>query len=356
MNTQEILLWLLENGGPTIRLRTVTELMEPNSGLDINRMVENLVESREVKVWLDNLDPKNVNQRTYHGCANICFENSMSKLAQLGMRAGMSALDERTQPLRNWLVNMVNTPIEQWDVFAMTIFASFFAVAGYTDTAINEFLKSRLETLYAFTSMGNYDIYDDTGKYKGVPKAFQGRPIINPHLYVKGNYRYPLIYDVYGLSTMINKGDMAADDKIDTVIKYIMAPEYHGKIVDGYGILASPNGKYHGMGWDAKVPGFFGIGEEVTRKGTLLIQRMELMAHFPFVVRTTWFASALDHLETFRTGKGTYNFPKHYLGEKEGYWVYGMHMGLGENRRAKIANELESTFWMMLIKKLAEML
>ncbi len=356
MNTQEIIQWLLENGCPTIRYRTVTELMEPDCYNNIDQIVNDLVESQEVKVWLDNLDPMNVNLRTYHGCANTCFENSMSKLAQLGMRAGMPALDERTQPLRAWLEQMVNARSDQWDVFALAVFASFFAVAGYTDSAINVFLNSRLQTLYEFTRSGDYDIYDDTAKYKGVPKAFQGRPIINPSLYVRGNYRYPLLYDVYGLSTMVNKGDTVVDEKIDTVIKYIMAPEYHQKIADGYGILAAPNGKYHCMGWDAKVPGFSGMMEEAKTRGALLIQRMELMAHFPYVAGHAWFACALGHLETFRTDSGTYNFPKHYLGEKEGYWVCGMHMGIGENRRAKIANELESTFWMMLIKKFAGML
>lgn len=353
MNTQEILQWLLDNGGPTIRYRTVIELMEPGSGVDIDQIVNDLLESHDVIVWLDNLDPRNVNQRTYHGCANTCFENSMSKLAQLGMRAGMPALDERTQPLRTWFEHMVNTKSDQWDVFPMAIFASFFAVSGYTDSAIKAFLNSRLQTLYEFTSSGDYDIYDDAAQYKGVPKTFQGRPIINPNLYARGNYRFPLIYDVYGLSTMVNKGDTVVDDKIDTVIKYIMAPEYHNKIVDGYGILAAPNGKYHSMGWDAKVPCYSGMMKEVTAKGALLIQRMVLMAHFPYLAGHAWFMSALCHLETFRTDNGTYNFPKHYLGEKQGYWVCGMHMGLGENRRAKIANELESTFWMMSIKKLA---
>lgn len=356
MNTQELVQWLLESGGPTIRYRTAKELAEINSGIDLGKMAIELSDSQEVKAWLDNLDPNKVNPLTYHGCANTCFENAMGKLAQLGIHAGMAPLDKRTQLLREWLERMFNASEEKWDVFAMTIFASFLAVAGYEDNAIKSFLDIRLEVLYEFMSKRNYDIYDDTGKYKGVPRAFQGRPIINPSLYVGGNYKYPLIYDVYGLSTMVNKGDMAVDDKINTIIKYIMSPEYHQKIVDGYGILAAPNGKYYSMGWDVKVPGFFGIGVEVGKKGALLIQRMELMAHFPCVAGTAWFTSALDHLETFKTDKGTYNFPKHYLGEKEGYWVCGMHMGLGENRRAKIANELESTFWMMLIKKLAGMI
>ena len=65
-----------------------------------------------------------------------------------------------------------------------------------------------------------------------------------------------------------------------------------------------------------------------------------------------WFKERMNHLEEFRTGKGTYLFPKNYMQEKpQGYWVNGFHMGLGENRRKKPALELESTFWMVKIKK-----
>jgi len=35
----------------------------------------------------------------------------------------------------------------------------------------------------------------------------------------------------------------------------------------------------------------------------------------------------------------------------KGYWILGAYMGLGENRRRRVWGELESTFWMMKIKK-----
>ncbi len=43
---------------------------------------------------------------------------------------------------------------------------------------------------------------------------------------------------------------------------------------------------------------------------------------------------------------------KGYLIERpSGYWVLGAYMGLGENRRVKKWAEIESTFWMMKIRK-----
>ncbi len=356
MDAQGLIQWLLEEGGPTIRYRTAKELVEPADTNDLGKMSKELAYNEEVRGWLERFDPLKVNQRTYHGSADTCFENVLGKLVQLGMHAGMAPLDEKTEPVRNWVVQMFDAVEEQRDVFALIVITSFLAFAGYEDRTIETFLNSRLQVLYEFARNYNYDIYDDSEKYKGIPEGFRGSPIIRPELYRNGNYRYPLIYDIYGLTTLINKYDEKINDKISTVINYILSAGYHRTVVDRYGILAAPNGKYYSMGWDAKVPGFFEIDDAVMKKGASLLQRMELMAHFPMVSTNSWFRNALEHLETYRTERGTYSLPKQYLGEKEGYYVCGMHMGLGENRRQKTANELESTFWILKIKKSAGMI
>ena len=64
-----------------------------------------------------------------------------------------------------------------------------------------------------------------------------------------------------------------------------------------------------------------------------------------------WFQDALRHLETFRTPRGTYRFPGHYLREAEGYYVSGYGMGLGESRRRPLGIEIESTFRMLAIRR-----
>ncbi len=66
------------------------------------------------------------------------------------------------------------------------------------------------------------------------------------------------------------------------------------------------------------------------------------------------FDMGLAHFETYRTERGTYLFPRHDLQERtSGYWVTGAYMGLKESRRPKRVLELESTFWMLRVKKLA---
>jgi hypothetical protein len=356
LNTQEIIGWLFENGGHTIRYRTATEVMELDTCNDIKRMERKVAESQEVITWLNYLKPmKEVSYMTLHGSYNQFYENAMSKLVQLGMHAGIPELDEATLPYRTWLTENINTR-EVWGVFSFAIVASFLGMAGYTDDAIRSFLTNRLEVLHEFTSKHEYNIYDDESKYPGIPKSFSKTPVIKPELYENGNYRFPLIYDVYGLSALICPGDKEMLAKIKDVVGYILTPDYHNVVVHKYGVLASPNRKYYSMGWDVRLPGYFGIGEGAFAGRALLIQRMELMAHFPGAAEHQWFTAAIKHLETFQTGSGTYAFPASYLAEKEGYWVSAAHMGLGENRKVRIAKELESTFWMLKIKKSAGLL
>ena len=77
------------------------------------------------------------------------------------------------------------------------------------------------------------------------------------------------------------------------------------------------------------------------------------MGEFPTTREHPWFINSLNHLEGFRTEKGTYQFPRTYLPEKPvGYWVTGARMALEENRRKAIAIEMESTFWMAKLKAL----
>ena len=62
-------------------------------------------------------------------------------------------------------------------------------------------------------------------------------------------------------------------------------------------------------------------------------------------------AEALQPCPCHGTGEA-YLFPKSFLPDKKGYYNYsGTFMGLGENRRRKIAMELESTFRVFIIRK-----
>ena len=65
-----------------------------------------------------------------------------------------------------------------------------------------------------------------------------------------------------------------------------------------------------------------------------------------------WFFHNGNPIVRYRTHRGTYLFPKEYLKEKRNsYFITGAHMGFGENRRKELALKIESSFWMMKIKK-----
>jgi hypothetical protein len=84
-----------------------------------------------------------------------------------------------------------------------------------------------------------------------------------------------------------------------------------------------------------------------------VVQHLELLAHFPAAWNFSWFQKGMELMETFRTEEGTYCFPAAYLVEmKAGYYVGGEYMGLEEARRNAGVLEVESTFRMLLLKKL----
>ena len=87
----------------------------------------------------------------------------------------------------------------------------------------------------------------------------------------------------------------------------------------------------------------------------VVLQNLELLAHFPDAVASPWFRTRLAGLEEHRTPEGRYRFPRDLLREgRTGYWVNGSYMALDDGRRSHAAVELESTFRALRIQTLAE--
>lgn len=354
MMDRELAEWLFENGGPAIRYRTATELLDNPASVDLDRLTANLLESPLVAKWLERLGP-DMSYTGIHHSKNTAYENAAGKLTQLGCRRGMPAFDCGMQPARNWLQREMESPSQrEWGQFFRTIVASHLLRGGYCgDRAVREHIRRRLETLSDFASRGDYDIYIDQDTYPGFPKAFRRRPLIDPKLYDRDDMKLPSIHDINALAALPRDlCDESAARRIDTVMQYILHPDYQ-KLADGYGIVKGSGRRYYSAGWDVKLPGYFGL-EASDRQIKYLIQRVVLMAHFRAARADRWFQECLAHLETYRTERGTYLFPRRYLQERtSGYWVTGAYMGLEESRRPKRAFELESTFWMLRVEKLA---
>ena len=157
---------------------------------------------------------------------------------------------------------------------------------------------------------------------------------------------------MYALARLrASSDDPAITRSIDAVARYVLHDDYQS-LAPGYGTIRMGRYRFWAIGWDVKLPGFRS-GRPDPRTAALALQRIELMAGFPRARRTAWFRAWLQHLDEFRTERGTWAFPRSYLPEKRsGYWVLASYRGLEENRRRALALEIESTFRMLTIKQL----
>jgi len=346
--------WLLENAEIPIRYNLLQKYRLQEEAFDLQEM---LVTVPEVQYWLGQLDHRASMGMVgnIHGSHDYRFENIMGKLIQLGLRAGMPALDERCAVYRQRLAEQVAKEREPGLSFKKLysyydyelIPAAFLALAGYSDPAVQQVRENRLELLYEFTKQQRYDIYIDGSKLPGVPKDWQPW-IIDPDLYADGQIHTPVLHDYILLSTFFQQTvDQQFREKICTVVDWLFGPPYK-EIPVHCGYFWIPGGSYSSKAvcWKLDLPGIQNLGEN-PKQGQALIQRVHLLSNFPEVWNQPWMKAACAHLETFKVDEPKYLFPKEYLVErKDGYWVFGAHMGMGENRRLEKSRMVESTYWM----------
>lgn len=346
----ETLRLLLEEGGPIIRYLAAAEFLPVEARSDNHLPERDLLESQEVRTWLDNLSSAatpRIRPNTIHGGADTCYENAMGKLVQYGLHAGMPEFDERTAPFRQWLSEFPGNEKYVFGSFYAAVVASFLAMAGYRDDAVIRVLQERLSITHRFCSQERYDIYVSKDGFRSVPKTWADVPLVDPALYPGENWCLPWIYDFSGYVALMDSlpDDTLISGMVDTVIGYVFRPEYQS-LRDGYGIVTDGKGRFWGMGWSVHLPEFSGAPLEKATSG--LLGRLVAMAPYGVARNRAWFRDGIARLASFRTPKGTFLFPRELLPEKKNtYWIGGTHCGLGENRRAPKWIELESTYWAM---------
>jgi hypothetical protein len=348
MNDRTLARWLLDNGGSAIRYRTATELIDPPADVDIARLTTDLLQSAMVRQWLDRIGQPG-GMTSLHGSRPDAFENVCAKLCELGPRVGMlDELDEKMLPFRRHLADWNET-------WSPVLLASCLNWLGFNDEAVLGCLSERLEAMYVLASSGDYDIYLDQDTFGDFPSAFRKRPLVNPDLYDS----LPSIWDIYALAHWPEA--LQNDEtgrKIDTIIAYILHPDYQA-LDEGYGVMRTGKRRYWSMGWSIHLPAYGSLDRpepafDRALDEHMLVQRLELMAHFAIARQSTWFHYGMQHLREFQTDQGTYRFPARYLREgRSGYWVTGAYMRLEENRRARRSLDLDSTFRMCVIDNLA---
>ena len=356
--------WLMNNADVPIRYRVARELLCDNK--TAKKLEPELLENPVVAQWLKNLKPKNPPQHRSmeHGSFDFCLENAMSKIVQLGLHFGMPCVKDASQ----YYIDKINQyPVEMpfrsiggfkpgFENFGFNsiLISNFLVLAGADDRIILKHMLGNLDIIFDFVSKKDYNIYisdEERNALKAVPEIWKDKKFIRRDLIEIRGYCYPLIYDLAGLHKLYSLKNPVVDKKINTIIKFISNDTFHETIADGYGILVSGNNKYHGMGWDPKFPGWFDV-ENYIINGNMprLLYMAGLIAKYPIARKTKWFSDLTGCLEKYSAGEGFYLFPKDWLRESQGYAVMGNHVSFGENRRKKNWAEIESTFYMQLLR------
>ncbi len=363
MNSAELINWLLENGGPIIRYKTVTELATDQTNFDVKKLRSDLLKSEIVQKWLQ-LKPESRLSGIYalhHSKSSVC-ENLMNKLIQLGLNSTFKSYDKFAQESLEILRTLMNKQNIFFKQFFISLILSFLCRSGYeNEELVRQALDRRFDTLKDFIHLKNLDIYVDPAEFPRLPKI-RRHDIVNPDLYSDGKSRFPFIHDIWAFSGIL-KSKLYQDktELIENIIKRILTKEYQN-LKKGYGIVVESPTKAYGMGWSVHMPffqnptqlDFSATSLKIIGKSTPshLLQRLYLMSNFPSTRKNNWFITCIKRLESYKTEKGTYLLPKSCLTERlSGYWVMGAYMGLGENRRKKNWSEIESTFWMLKIQK-----
>lgn len=334
--------YLYENAGPIIKNEAAQALGDVSA--DIRKAV---LKDPTAEYWLSCSQEFFKNQRV-HDSFDTRLENWMHKLISFGINEADDArLKKVNAKVLEYIIKNVGND-KFFDSISNVIAASYLACMGYEDDIVVKIINRRIDAVYEFAKNFDYDIYSDKKDYPKVPKARDMHPLVAPALYESNMWRLPTVHDVFAFSNPPEKmrEDKDAAGKIAMIIGYILNDEYQ-KLPWGYGLmLVSPN-KYYSMGWSVKLSRYF--GEDEQHKIDPIVWETELMSHFETARRSEWFKRRIKHLKSFEMN-GLYEFPTNYLTEgKDKYYVGGGHMGLGENRRKKDWQHIESTAWMVRI-------
>ncbi len=353
MNHRDLAYWLLDNGGPIIRYRTLVDIFEEQDVGTVSRALKEMTESPEVVKWLDLIESSLAFNDVHSGRQNA-FENVVAKLVQLGWRAGLQPFDSKTLPFRVWLSeNVDKESVTAHEVFKRTVIASVLARAGYqTVEAVQKQILSRLETIHRYSMNPDLSqIYVDKSEYRGIPKGSASHDLIDPKLYPEQKFALPWIHDVYAFSSLgIVLENKLHREKAEQILEMVLTSEYQS-LPWSYG-LAKYGKRYYVLGWAVHLPGYSKPPEGRGFAEMLLF--LDTLAPFSCIRKSQWFQSSLKYLEEFRSEEGTYSFPRTWLPEKRrGYWIGGEYMAYDERKGRKNAVEVESTFRVLSIRQRA---
>jgi len=331
--------WLLDHAGPVIRYRILNELCENSDDQLRNEALTDLLALPEMQRRLSQLANQDIDK--IHGATSDCFENALPMVLDFGLNTNVPEF------FRCLNIDQLISYYENKEGCQQIMYPLLYR-AGYRNIELVNYIKKRIDHVSEFTDKMDFNIYDNEEKHKGRPKTYRDRPVVRKELLVDENYKLPTIYDIIGFAELYKTADEEYCNKIDSIIRYILAPEYN-KFVIHYGAIQLPNKRYHAIGWDCMLPLFY--ANHGHQSLSMYLHRLEMFSVFPCVVQSAWFQTALVRFEQCKTTKNTYILGKDYLIELRNYcWFMAGHMGLGEDRR-RYYQEIESTFRIIKIKR-----
>ena len=353
MDDRDLAYWLLHNGGPIIRFRTLVDIIKEQDVGTVSKALKEMAESPEVVEWLG-LIHHGLALNDVHSERRDTFENVVSKLVQLGWRAGLQPFDNKTLFSRVWLSeNVDKEPTEAHEVFKRTLIASVLARAGYqTVEAVSKHVLSRLKAVYQFAESPDLSqIYVDKSKHGNIPSGLENHGLVDPQLYPNQQFVLPWIHDLYAFSHLkVVLDNDQYRSHVEEILKMVLTPEYQN-LPSSYGLAKHGTG-YYLLGRAAHLPGYSQVPQGRQFGEMLLL--LETLAPFVIIKESQWFENSMKQIEEFRTEEGTYSFPEEWLSEcGKGYWIGGEYMAFDARHGRANAIEVESTFRVLSIRKRA---
>lgn len=313
---------------------------------EYRRNYDALLKLPAISYWKNNI-PSEVNNATILGSSDSCFENSFGKLISFGLPFEDILSPVDLEKYISFLKTKECSNI--YDSLCRFVVAGYLFAANFSDDIVYKIVTNRINTLYNFivTSSAKYNIYLSSASIK-IPSQYKTKKLINPVLYETNELTLPFVYDIFIFYYVYNKLSEDLKKKIDCIIEYISDNRYQS-FDYGYGLIKSPQNKYHFMGWSVHLPLYNeALSTEYFKNG--LIHRMVLLSKFKNHNIDIWINSVLKKLKDFQFDEYLYCFSNEYLPEiRNSYYMNGRHTSLNENRRKKIGKTIESTYYIHLI-------
>ena len=296
MDDVELAEWLLANAGPIIRFRTIVDILHSQDVGQVGDALDKLLATPVIGLWLGRLQEFNPGQLWCR--MPSCFSNTIGKLVQLGMRAGLQPFDSIALPPRVWLTEMAERE-DSGDINVtreMYIVASLLALAGYSETMyVQRIMIHRLKAVH---------------------------DIISSHGLMRNGQVVVSLLDVVAFAhTAPIMGGRRERGRVEEVVQLAIS-EGEGRVIPAADGHLAP-----------------------------LLVALESLVKYKSIRESKWFTRVMQRCEKWRTPQGTYDFTVANLPERrEGHWLHGDFMEFDDRREVPRATECESTFRMLFLR------